>query len=171
MYKNKSGITSFFSLFLFMFALQISYAQPAKVENNDTAMQNEILQYINQYRKTRGLAPLEMNYKIVIEAKRHSMDMATHKMAFGHQYFTTRIKRLRTQINNSNAGAENIAYNYKNAQDVVKNWLRSPGHKKNIDGNYNLTGIGVARDNKGKLYFTQIFLKTGQDKNGVKWHF
>ena len=102
-----------------------------------------------------------MDNKIVKEAKNHSLDMANHRMPFGHKYFNSRIERLRAQIKNSNAGAENIAYNYKGAQDVVNNWVRSPGHKRNIEGNYNLTGIGIARDKKGKIYFTQIFLRTG----------
>ncbi|HAT8569102.1 CAP domain-containing protein [Legionella pneumophila] len=128
---------------------------------NDTAIQNEILVYINNYRQQHGLAPLKMDNRIVKEAKIHSMDMAKHAIPFGHKYFKKRIDKLHTQIKNSNAGAENVAYNYKNAQDVVKNWLRSPGHKRNIVGNYDLTGVGIARDEKGKIYFTQIFLKTG----------
>jgi len=39
----------------------------------------------------------------------------------------------------------------------VDGWLNSPGHKKNIEGNFTLTGIGYARDHKGNIYFTQIF--------------
>jgi uncharacterized protein YkwD len=127
---------------------------------SDSAIQNEILIYINQYRHQHGLAPLAMNNKIVIEAKKHSMDMATHKIPFGHSYFKSRINCLHSQIKDSGAGAENVAYNYKDARDVVKNWLLSSGHKRNIDGNYNLTGIGIARDKLGKIYFTQIFLNT-----------
>ncbi|HAT1882312.1 TPA: CAP domain-containing protein [Legionella pneumophila] len=139
-----------------------AYAAPQpKSTVNDTAIQNEILVYINNYRQQHGLAPLKMDNRIVKEAKIHSMDMAKHAIPFGHKYFKKRIDKLHTQIKNSNAGAENVAYNYKNAQDVVKNWLRSPGHKRNIVGNYDLTGIGIARDEKGKIYFTQIFLKTG----------
>jgi uncharacterized protein YkwD len=44
------------------------------------------------------------------------------------------------------------------AREVVDNWLKSPMHKKNIEGAFNLTGIGVAADKKGTLYFTQIFV-------------
>jgi uncharacterized protein YkwD len=67
---------------------------------------------------------------------------------------------LYSQIKQCEGGAENVAYNYKNAQDVVRNWIASSGHRRNIEGNYNLTGIGLARDRRGKLYFTQIFLRT-----------
>lgn len=141
---------------------QYSHAgAPAKNKDSDTAIQNAILVHINEYRHKHGLSPLKMDNKIVREAKNHSLDMANHTMPFGHKYFKSRIDRLHAEIKNSNAGAENVAYNYKDAQDVVKNWVRSPGHRRNIEGNYNLTGIGIARDQKGKIYFTQIFLRTG----------
>lgn len=128
---------------------------------SDASIENAILVHINAYRQQHGLSALKMDSNMVREARQHSKDMATHKIGFGHQYFANRVKTLHAQVKNSNAGAENVAYNYKNAADVVKNWVRSPGHKTNIEGHYNLTGIGVARDKQGKLYFTQIFLRTG----------
>lgn len=159
-FKSVRAIIIITSLVLSLF--QLSYAgKPVKQVDSDTAIQNAILVHINEYRQKHGLSPLKMDNKIVKEAKKHSLDMANHRMSFGHKYFNSRIDRLHAQIKNSNAGAENVAYNYKDAQDVVNNWVRSPGHKRNIEGNYNLTGIGIARDKKGKIYFTQIFLRTG----------
>ena len=35
----------------------------------------------------------------------------------------------------------------------------SPLHKKNIDGDYDLAGVGAAQDANGVVYFTQIFVK------------
>jgi uncharacterized protein YkwD len=139
-----------------------AYATTAKkhLESN-TNIQNAVLFYINQYRQQHGLSKLTIDSHIVIQAKQHSQDMANHRMPFGHKDFTKRIAKLHAQIKNSGGGAENVAYNYKNAQEVVRQWLRSPGHKKNIVGKYNLTGIGVARDKQGRLYYTQIFLQTG----------
>ena len=150
----------FFSFFLSSISITNAGKSVIKADT-DTAMQNAILVHINKYRQQHGLNPLKMDNKIVKEAKKHSIDMANHTIPFGHKYFNSRIDRLHAQIKNSGAGAENVAYNYKDAQDVVKNWLRSPGHKRNIDGNYNITGIGIASDKQGKIYFTQIFLKTG----------
>ncbi len=48
----------------------------------------------------------------------------------------------------------------EHAEIVVKQWLLSPGHRQNIRGNYNLTGIGVARDERGRPYYTQMFVRT-----------
>lgn len=147
---------------IFLSLIQSVYAEKSTIgANDDTNIQNSILVYVNQYRQQHGLHPFKMDSRISKEAKKHSIDMATHSMPFGHKYFMSRMDRLHSQIKNTGAGAENVAYNYKDAQDVVKNWLKSPGHKRNIDGNYDLTGIGIARDQKGKIYFTQIFLKTG----------
>ncbi len=47
---------------------------------------------------------------------------------------------------------------------MVEQWLTSPGHKRNIVGNYNITGIGIARDKQGKLYYTQIFLRSSDPR-------
>jgi uncharacterized protein YkwD len=165
--KNIKIIIILTSLLLNVF--QLSHAvKPKKQAASDAAIQNAVLVNINKYRQKSGLSSLKMDDRIIKEAKNHSIDMANHTVPFGHKYFKTRIDKLHSQIKNSNAGAENVAYNYKDAQDVVKNWLRSPGHKRNIDGNYNLTGIGIARDGKGKIYFTQIFLRTGNGRLAIR---
>jgi uncharacterized protein YkwD len=147
---------------IFFNLLPCAYATTArKHSDSDANIQRAVLFYINEYRQQHGLSKLTMDNNIVSQAKQHSLDMATHHMPFGHKDFAKRIAKLHAQIKNSGGGAENVAYNYKNAQEVVRQWLRSPGHKRNIVGKYNLTGIGVARDKQGKLYYTQIFLQTG----------
>ncbi len=85
--------------------------------------------------------------------------MANKSVAFGHDGFDNRIDVIISKIGRINAAAENVAYGQMNASTVVNGWLRSPGHKKNIEGDYNLTGIGVYKDANGTIYFTQIFLK------------
>ncbi|CBJ12886.1 hypothetical protein LLO_2466 [Legionella longbeachae NSW150] len=151
---------------IFFSFLSCVYAKPVSKNSDhesDAAIQDSVLFYINKYRQQHGLSKLTMDNRIVIQAKQHSLDMANHRMPFGHKDFGKRIATLRTQIKNTGGGAENVAYNYKNAQEVVRQWLRSPGHKRNIVGQYNLTGIGVARDKLGKLYYTQIFIQTGKN--------
>ncbi len=148
---------------LLFIALVLSHNAYAAAKKTTTAISIEqaILIDINAYRQKHFLPPLRMEAHIAKQAEHHSLEMAQHKTPFGHAHFLKRVKILRSEIKNAGAAAENVAFNYKDAHDVVKNWLLSPGHKKNIVGNYNLTGIGVARDKQGKIYFTQIFLKTG----------
>ena len=44
-------------------------------------------------------------------------------------------------------------------------WLNSPGHRKNIEGDFTHIGIGVVKNDAGVYYFTQIFLKKRSDNN------
>lgn len=131
-------------------------------QSSDEQIQKDILLYVNKYRVEHGLNALKMNPVISEQARQHSQDMATHKMGFGHQYFTDRIKRIYKQITFCRSGAENIAFNYKDTKELVRLWTLSPGHRRNIVGHYNLTGIGVARDSNGKMYYTQMFILAGK---------
>ncbi|MGQ3890037.1 CAP domain-containing protein [Legionella sp. CNM-1927-20] len=137
-----------------------AHTQTVLAKSAVTQMQQDILHYINQYRIKRGLFPLKLNDSISAEATHHSQEMATHHVPFGHQGFSTRIKHLYSAIKDARGGAENVAYNYKTAKIVVDEWIKSPGHRRNIVGNYNLTGIGIAYDEKGKIYYTQLFIRT-----------
>jgi len=123
----------------------------------ESTMVQEVLTLINQHRKKLGLNELRMNDAISKEAYTHSKKMAKGETAFGHDGFDDRINRLTTVIPHSHAQAENVAYGATTAKEVVDMWLHSAGHKKNIEGHYNLTGIGIAADKDGTLYFTQIF--------------
>lgn len=144
------------AILLITFGFQSLHAESAK----DLPMENAILKYINEYRVQQRLPILKMNALMSREAYLHSRDMAEHKMSFGHTGFNQRIRNCFKQFNQDmGPGAENVAYNYKTAKIVVDGWLHSRGHLANIRGNYNLTGIGIARDKQGKIYFTQIFMR------------
>jgi uncharacterized protein YkwD len=126
---------------------------------SNAAMADEILKYINDYRRKKGLSALSMNSSISAEAQRHSENMAARRTSFSHNGFQGRVKRISSSLNGGiGNAAENVAMGSRSARDVVNDWLTSSMHKRNIEGNYNLTGIGVATDKKGVLYFTQIFV-------------
>lgn len=78
-----------------------------------------------------------------------------------HRGFDERLNEIRKTIA-LRAAAENIAANigYKNpAREAVEGWKKSPRHRKNILGDFSLTGIGVAGSKQGRYFFTQIFLQ------------
>ena len=57
--------------------------------------------------------------------------------------------------------AENVAFNQNArapAAEAVEGWLASRGHRKNIEGPYALTGVGVATAATGEVYLTQLFV-------------
>ena len=84
--------------------------------------------------------------------------MANGSVAFGHDGFNGRVKTISKKIDHVRGFAENVAFGDMGAKEVVKMWLGSSGHRKNIEGHYNLTGIGIAKARDGNLYFTQIFI-------------
>lgn len=138
--------------------------QSKKNANSDAAFQSQILHYVNQYRAKHLLSPLKMSTPISTEAAQHSRDMANKTMSFGHQGYNGRIKRLYNNFSGCRGGAENVAYYKLDAKKLVDAWVASPGHRQNIMGNYNLTGIGIAHSKKGWAYYTQIFLRSDGQK-------
>ncbi len=125
--------------------------------SNLANIEEEILFYINDYRVKKGLAVLQMNAYMSVEAEKHSADMASDKMAFGHDGFEDRVKLISKKIGVMQASAENVAYGNLSPKEVVDIWLQSPGHRKNIEGKYTLTGIGTAIAKNDVTFFTQIF--------------
>ncbi|AFK02424.1 SCP-like extracellular [Emticicia oligotrophica DSM 17448] len=151
------------SCFVFTFCVFIllshqACSQSPEQINGETQLEQSVLDYVNQHRRGKGLAPLKMMPIITAEALKHSKNMADGRVDFGHDGFEGRADRLMSQIEQSNAISENVAYGKFTAQEVVNRWLQSAGHRKNIEGKFNLTGIGIVRRNDGYIYFTQIFL-------------
>jgi uncharacterized protein YkwD len=119
-------------------------------------MESEILQYVNEDRAKHGLPLLEMNALESSLAAEHSREMAAGKVRFGHEGFNSRAKTIQKALGSTTIG-ENVASGPMTARQVVDGWLHSAGHKKNIEGNFVLTGIGYSMNNKGNIFFTQIF--------------
>jgi uncharacterized protein YkwD len=133
-------------------------AAPAAVSAQRlSTIDSEILEHVNRYRQTKGLKALVMETAISEEATNHSRNMANRRTAFGHDGFEGRVKKIAQKLGGLKASAENVAYGQLDAKEVVSNWLKSPGHRKNIEGKYTMTGIGVVKANDGTLFFTQIF--------------
>lgn len=138
---------------IFLFSSNINKKKPIE------KFEKEVLKEINKYRKTLGLDELKMNKYMQKIARKHSKNMASNKVDFGHDGFYNRIKKIKKALGYGNASAENVAWGAKTSKEVVQDWINSSGHKKNIEGNYNLSGIGIAKNRQGVFYYTHIFLK------------
>lgn len=126
---------------------------------NANSMSRDILYHVNAYRSRKGLGALKSISIADEQAAIHSKNMALKKTAFSHNGFEQRIAVISKTAGTMLAAAENVAYGNLSAEEVVKGWINSPGHRKNIEGNYTLTGIGVYRDAKGVIFFTQLFMR------------
>jgi len=140
------------SLLLILFTGFHSTSREREIET----METDILKYVNEDRAAHGLSNLQINDMESSLAEKHSHDMASGKVKFGHDGFKSRAKAIQKALGSTEIG-ENVAEGSMTAREVVDGWLHSPGHKKNIEGNFTTTGIGYAPDKKGDIYFTQIF--------------
>lgn len=118
----------------------------------------EILDIVNEHRKSIGINTLKTLDKATYKADDHTKYMIEIGEV-SHDNFASRYAYL---VENANAKsvAENIAYGYATAQSVVNAWLASEGHKHNIE-NPGLTHFGLSTDsdNDGRYYYTHIFVK------------
>ncbi len=136
---------------------------PAQKANSSqfAAMEQSVHQQVNQYRKSHNLPPLQWDARIAQQARLHSQAMASGKVPFSHNGFEGRVKAIAKSIRYRSAG-ENVAYNMGYAdpgKQAVQGWIKSPGHRHNMEGNFDLTGIGIAKNAKGEYYLTQEFIK------------
>lgn len=122
-------------------------------------MEQQVHELVNEYRKQKGMAPLEYLDEAADVAYTHTEPMAAGKKRFGHDGFEERYKMLKKPYPEIHAFAENVAYGDMDAAEAVKMWLKSSGHRKNIEGNFTHTGVAIARGRNGAYYFTQLFIK------------
>jgi len=117
----------------------------------------EILELINAHRITEGLSSLNNHGTIKAVAYTHT-DYMVEVNNVSHDNFYQRKNSL---IDNANASSvsENVAYAYSSAESVVNAWLNSEGHRNTIEGDFTDFDISAEKNEEGKWYFTNIFVK------------
>jgi uncharacterized protein YkwD len=123
-------------------------------------MNADMINDVNEYRKSKGLPPMQLLAIAASEAARHSSNMAAKKVAFGHAGFNQRAINIANELHGTSSTGENIAFGKMTSKQVIDAWLKNPDHKANIEGPFNYTGAGVAKDSRGVVYYTQIFVKS-----------
>lgn len=123
---------------------------------NDSEL--ETMKLINEYRLSIGLNALEPINHISFKCEEHNKYMIANNVV-DHNDFVSRSDNMIKVLGAKKVG-ENVAYNYKTSEAVLKAWLESPGHKENIEGNFTHFGLSVTTDlATGKKYYTNIFIR------------
>lgn len=143
---------------------------------SDHELRTSILCLVNQVRERHGIAPLEFNDALRRSASAHSVSMVRSRTLShygpGGSTLISRVTRAGYLANSARYRvAENIAAGigrrFGSPRAIVRSWMRSPGHRRNIlDGGLRDFGVGVAR---GYPY--------GRDRNaatytidfGIRW--
>lgn len=123
-----------------------------------SAIEQEVLRLTNIERQNAGLAPLAIDENLMNSAREKSKDMSKNNY-FSHTSPTygSPFDQMKTFGVTYRAAAENIAYGQRSAQEVVRAWMDSPGHRQNIL-TANFTHIGIGYDANGH-YWTQQFIQ------------
>ena len=121
----------------------------------------QVARIVNRYRSRNGLRRLRLEGGLMRSAIWKAQHMA-HFFYFGHADPAPPIRRGVHQrlaaCGFQGGGSENIAYGFDSAQEVVRAWLRSPGHRRNIRAAYwHYLGVGVAQSRNGGFFWAQNF--------------
>jgi len=81
---------------------------------------------INDYRRDKGLTPLDHDPHLQRLAKEHSKEMGRIN-TLSHEGFNDRFKN-----SGYNLAVENVAYNYATPKAQFEGWQSSPGHNSNM---------------------------------------
>ena len=121
--------------------------------------ERRVLKLTNQKRKKHGCKRLRANSKLRKAARRHSKKMArartlSHRLP-GEAALGKRITRA--GYRNWRMVGENVAYGYSSPKKMVRAWMQSAGHRKNIlRCSYRHLGVGVVKRG-GTPWATQDF--------------
>lgn len=137
--------------------------QKINIPNIDSvkALETEVVRLVNVERSKRGLQQLTQNWELSRVARYKSQDMI-NKGYFDHQSPTygSPFRMMESFGIRFSAAAENIAYGQRTPQEVMTSWMNSAGHRSNIlSASFSQIGVGAAKDSKGNIYWTQMFIK------------
>lgn len=122
-------------------------------------LEREVIEATNQYRKQQGLPPLQAHPTLTRLARQHSEAMASGRRSMGHAGMQQRFVIIQKEIKGVRGFWENVAMGYSDASSVLKGWVNSSGHRRNLKSPSSLIGVGIARDRQGRLYYTQLFVQ------------
>ena len=142
--------------FLPSFGSSVEAAEMKTVEVKANAMYSyayEVLDLVNEERKSRGLKPLTMDRDLLEAAMQRAAENVVsyvskstldHDRPDGSSCFTVCNKSF----------GENLAAGQVSPQNVMKSWMNSTGHRSNIlNSEYQSIGVGCVMVNGGLFVF------------------
>jgi uncharacterized protein YkwD len=130
--------------------------KPSVTLSND---EKTILELTNKARAEKNLPPLTVNPMLTAVARAHSANMAK-KGEMNHVLDGKNpADRVKDAGYRYSWTGENIAMGENvTVPDIFGGWMKSKAHRDNIlKPEYQEIGIGIARNDKGEVYYTQEF--------------
>jgi uncharacterized protein YkwD len=133
--------------------------EPAKLKLSDD--EKALLDLTNAERAKEKLPPLEPNPLLFEAARGHSANMLK-KGEMKHELDGKSPKDRIDKVGYDwRVFGENIAWGENTPlPEVMKGWMDSKVHRENIlNRDFTEVGIGIATNDKGEAYYTQVFAK------------
>ncbi|MER2089227.1 MAG: CAP-associated domain-containing protein [Sporosarcina sp.] len=127
----------------------------------DRAMERQISELTNLYRKNHGVNEVLNDYGLSEVARKHSKDMALENY-FSHESPVTGnlADRLKEEEIEHRKARENIAFNYVDAIEAVHGWLNSSDHRE-VLLEKDVTHLGTGAYGK---YYTQVLVRLAEEE-------
>ena len=123
----------------------------------------EVVDRTNVERRRQGLSPLAPSAALMKAAQLHAEQMARTKR-LDHELRGARYPRAEDRLRAAGyawqAWAENIASGQPTPEEVLRSWMKSKPHRKNIlEASMSEIGVGFATDRAGRTYWVQLFAR------------
>lgn len=124
-----------------------------------TDLAERVVDLVNEHRDALGLRQLVVSRKLTTAATWKARHMATYEYLHHDDLGRSAAQRMEAcNVTGTGLWGENIAQGQRSARSVVQAWLRSPGHRRNIErSQFSAIGVGVAAADDGTLYWAQDF--------------
>ena len=111
----------------------------------------------NRVRAEAKLPALKANPQLTEAARAHALDMAEHQeLSHEGSDGSTVSKRVKQRGYRYQDVGENIATG-ETTEQVMRMWMDSPPHRKNILFNFSEIGVAMAPDSEGSKYWCVVF--------------
>ena len=126
-----------------------------KLKADSSSYASEVVRLVNIERGKYGLSPLTARNDLTEYAQLRSKEIVSN---FEHvRPDGSNPLQYVMGLGGIHYSGENIAYGQRTPEEVVKAWMNSEGHRKNIlSSNFTSIGVGCYQNN-GTFYWTQIF--------------
>jgi len=121
------------------------------------ALGMKALQLTNNFRASQGLPALKWDQRLANIAHPHAVNMGNSNSISHNGFREVRAPQMRAA-----SCAENVAMNHGYTDPVtqaVDGWIHSPGHRRNMLGQFTHCAISIYRNARGAYYFTQLFAR------------
>ena len=130
----------------------------SRVKDDPEAIYDRLVKAHNRIRIEAKLPALTVSRKLQAAAELHARDMAAMgKMTHTGSDGSKSAERIAAQGYHYRRVGENVAVGQFTTAAMMKGWMKSPPHKRNILGSFSQIGVAYAIAENGKRYWCVTF--------------